>query len=477
MTYGSVCSGIEAASVAWGPLGWKCAFVSEIEKFPCAVLKHHYPEVPNYGDMLKFKEWPERAIDVLVGGTPCQSFSVAGLRNGLADPRGNLTLCFLAVVAKYRPRWIVWENVPGILTDHDRAFDQFCDGLTECGYGWAWRVLDAQYRGLAQRRERVFVIGCSGGAWQRAAAVLFDGASLCGNPPPSREKGKRISPTVEGRAGRSGANDFATSGGLVETSPSIRAQSQSSHRADSEAFVPVLSGTIGAREGGGCTTDLDRNGAYIVNHEINSKLVGRSGLDSELDEAMSLSQLSSEDRNPCGELSKSVAPTVTGNGDAHSGFKDEHGLIAHTLSAEGHDASEDGTGRGVPLVACPETSPAVKARDFKGPSSDGDGDGDGAPLIASPVCAGYAKGAGHNDGKKGSPQNLISGGMAVRRLVPEEVEALQGFPRGYTLIPYRGKPACDGPRYRALGNSFPVPVVAWIGRRIEMVSKLAEKQP
>ena len=133
MTFGSVCSGIEAASVVWK--GWRCAFFSEIDPFCCALLKHYYPEVPNYGDMLKFSQWPPEPIDVLVGGTPCQSFSVAGLRGGLADPRGNLTLGFLGVLAKYRPRWAVWENVPGILSDDGRAFDQFCDGTRQCPDG------------------------------------------------------------------------------------------------------------------------------------------------------------------------------------------------------------------------------------------------------------------------------------------------------------------------------------------------------
>ena len=157
MKYGSICSGIEAASVAWSQLGWQCEFVSEIEPFPCAVLKHHHPNVPNYGDMTKHENWPKHDIDVLVGGTPCQAFSVAGLRAGLADPRGNLTLVFLSIVEQYRPRWVVWENVPGVLSDGTGAFGSFLGGLANIGYGFAYRVLDAQYFGLAQRRKRVFV--------------------------------------------------------------------------------------------------------------------------------------------------------------------------------------------------------------------------------------------------------------------------------------------------------------------------------
>jgi DNA (cytosine-5)-methyltransferase 1 len=119
MRYGSVCSGIEAASVAWEPLGWSPEFFSEIEAFPSAVLSHHWPDVPNLGDMTKYKEWNiERPIDILVGGTPCQSFSVAGLRKGLDDPRGNLMLTYLAIAKRLRPRWLVWENVPGVLSSN-----------------------------------------------------------------------------------------------------------------------------------------------------------------------------------------------------------------------------------------------------------------------------------------------------------------------------------------------------------------------
>ena len=202
MRYGSVCSGVEAATVAWHPLGWKPQWFSEIEKFPSAVLQHLYPDVPNYGDMTKFKEWPnDRAIELLVGGTPCQSFSVAGLRKGLADPRGNLMLTYLAIAAQHRPRWLVWENVPGVLSSNrGRDFGTFIGALGKLGYGFAYRVLDAQYFGVAQRRRRVFVVGHSGD-WKRAAAVLFERESLSGNPAPSREAREEVAGTVTTRSG------------------------------------------------------------------------------------------------------------------------------------------------------------------------------------------------------------------------------------------------------------------------------------
>jgi len=192
MRYGSVCSGIEAATVAWHPLGWQPQFFSEIEKFPCAVLQHHYPTIPNRGDMTQYKEWDDAPIDVLVGGTPCQSFSVAGLRKGLDDPRGNLALVYLGIAERFQPRWILWENVPGVLSSNGgRDFGAFLGALAQLGYGFAYRVLDAQYFGVPQRRRRVFVVGYLGD-WRRAAAVLFERYSLSGHPPPRRETGQRV---------------------------------------------------------------------------------------------------------------------------------------------------------------------------------------------------------------------------------------------------------------------------------------------
>ena len=193
MRYLSVCSGIEAASVAWESLGWTPVAFAEIEKFPSKVLAHHYPGVPNLGDMTKFREWDiERgAVDVLVGGTPCQSFSVAGLRKGLDDPRGNLALTFVAMVDHYRPEWVIWENVPGVLSSSGgRDFGSFLGALGQLGYGFAYRVLDAQYFGVPQRRRRVFVVAHSSGDSRRAAEVLFEPESLRGVHSQGENKGK-----------------------------------------------------------------------------------------------------------------------------------------------------------------------------------------------------------------------------------------------------------------------------------------------
>jgi DNA (cytosine-5)-methyltransferase 1 len=175
LRYGTVCSGIEAPSVAWEPLGWEPMWFSEIEKFPKAVLAHHYPNVPDLGDMTEVNWSGAADVDLLIGGTPCQSFSVAGLRKGMDDPRGNLALEFLRIVDVKRPTWVIWENVPGVLSSSGgRDFGSFVGALAELGYGFCWRVLDAFYFSCACPRPRVFVAGHSRG-WSSPAAVLFDG--------------------------------------------------------------------------------------------------------------------------------------------------------------------------------------------------------------------------------------------------------------------------------------------------------------
>ena len=213
MKYLSVCSGIEAATVAWHPLGWTPIGFSEIEPFPSAVLAHHYPHVTNYGDMTNYETWSlqENSFDLLVGGTPCQSFSVAGMRGGLRDPRGGLMLTYLEIAQRYRPRWIVWENVPGVLSSNGgRDFGSFLGALGKLGYGWAYRVLDAQWirthghpRAVPQRRRRVFVVGCLGDSIN-PGKVLFESQSLQGNSRKSTKKGKAIASSIEDSIGAEG---------------------------------------------------------------------------------------------------------------------------------------------------------------------------------------------------------------------------------------------------------------------------------
>ncbi len=185
MRYLSVCSGIEAASVAWHQLGWHPAAFSEIEAFPRAVLQHHYPHTPLHGDFTTIQAEQYGAVDLLVGGTPCQSFSVAGLRLGLDDPRGNLALGFVQLAQRTQPRWILWENVPGALSSHGgRDFGAILGAMAELGYGFAYRVLDARYFGVPQKRRRVFLVGHRGD-WRPSAAVLFEQPGAGGDSPPA----------------------------------------------------------------------------------------------------------------------------------------------------------------------------------------------------------------------------------------------------------------------------------------------------
>jgi len=241
MKYISVCSGIEAASVAWHELGWEPVAFSEIEPFPSEVLKTRFPYVPNWGDMTNYKNWPDATINLLVGGTPCQSFSVAGLRQGLKDPRGNLMLTFLAIAERYKPRWIVWENVPGVLSSNGgKDFGSFLGALGELGYGWAYRVLDAQWFGVAQRRRRVFVVGCLGD--QRAASeVLFESESVSRNPAPSREKRQAVAPSPASGVGVGG--EWWDGG---QTASTVTTRSGGQYMPDKDNFGAVL--TVNTRQ-------------------------------------------------------------------------------------------------------------------------------------------------------------------------------------------------------------------------------------
>ena len=386
LRYLSVCSGIEAATQAFRPLGWTPVAFSEIEPFSCAVLTHHYPDVPNWGDMTKFKDWPSANIDVVCGGTPCQSFSIAGLRQGMADPRGNLMLTFGAIAARYQSRWLVWENVPGVLSSNrGRDFAAFLTLLGQLGYGWAYRVLDAQYvrtrmfRGaVPQRRRRVFLIGYLGD-WRRAAAVLFDRESLSGDSPPRRE------------TGQGAARGFETS-----------------------------------VNGRGNETRSNHASTGDVSHCLNAGAMGRLDYESET-------------------------------------------IVVHTLRGEGFNASEDGSGRGTPLVAYP-----LMAAMHKSASRMPHEQGALVPILFD--CTGtevqFNDNGAANTIRQSNAHSAIATGWAVRRLTPRECERLQGFPDDFTRIPYRGKPAdkCpDGPRYKSIGNSWAVNCAEWIGGRISDV--------
>ena len=397
MRYLSVCSGIEAATVAWHPLGWEPSAFSEIEKFPSQVLQHHYPTVPNLGDMTKYKEWNfEQPINLLVGGTPCQSFSVAGLRKGLEDPRGNLALVYCGILDHFRPKWFVWENVPGVLSSSGgRDFGSFLGALAELGYGFAYRVLDAQYFGVAQRRKRVFVVGCLGD-WRSAAKVLFESESLRRDSAPSRKTGKEITGFVESSFGQY-REDVV--GGTIKASGGVAA-------GGSETFA-LAENTIGRQpHNGGNGNGFTEGGPMYTLNATGVHGVASSLIPIDVPEVMAT-------------------------------------LLSSTagISRPGNAVTEHET-----YIPMAEKQMVVHG------SQD-------------PCVSDIAFTQGRNNGC----ENVLIQPMSARRLTPKECERLQGFPDNYTDIRLNNKDTPDGPRYKALGNSMAVPVMAWIGKRIQEV--------
>lgn len=456
MRYGSVCSGIEAASVAWESLGWLSAWFAEIESFPSAVLAHHWPDVANLGDMTKIaaavRAGDVAAPDVLVGGTPCQAFSIAGLRNGLDDERGQLTLSYVelanAIDDKCRERGeekaiIVWENVPGVLSSKDNAFGCFLAGLAgesselqPAGGKWthagcvsgpqriiAWRVLDAQFFGVAQRRRRVFVVASARKGFD-PAAVLFELDSVRRDSAPRRETQKAVAALTARGVGTCGADDN---------------QAQAGHLI---AF------------GGGNTAGHIDVATACTAHGI------RLDFDTE-----TFAVHGTQDPDTNCELAHTLGRN---NGQ-------ENACISFSYKDNGADATSD-------------LSPMIRAGNHdKSHANSGQ-----PPAIAYAFKAGQgAKAGGIGYAEEQSPTltsassgtNLapaVMHGVAVRRLTPIECERLQGFPDNHTLIGWRGKDAAecpDSPRYKAIGNSMAVPVMRWIGERIAAVLPVEAPAP
>lgn len=417
MIYGSICSGIEAATVAWEPLGWKAAWFSEIEAFPSAVLAERWPEVVNLGDMTKIaaavRAGEVQAPDVMVGGTPCQAFSIAGLRNGLADARGQLTLSYVELANAIDDKRIergeeeaifVWENVPGVLTSHDNAFGCFLAGLagesrelepsggkwthSGCVYGpqrtIAWIVKDAQYFGVAQRRKRVFVVASARKGFD-PGQVLFESEGVRRDTPPSREPQTAVAALTARGVGTCGADD---------------------NQAQAGRLLAFGGGNTGGNiDVAACLTAKGQR----IDFEVETFAVSFA-------------------ENSRGEIRYQ-------NGD---------GSITGALSTGGGKP-----GQGIPAICIQHAS--IGRHDNAGPQGKGWQE-DVAFTMDSRASA-----------------DAVQFGAQVRRLMPVECERLQGFPDNHTLISWRGKEATecpDGPRYRAIGNSMAVPVMRWIGERI-----------
>ncbi|EKQ4677553.1 phage N-6-adenine-methyltransferase [Salmonella enterica subsp. enterica serovar Ruiru] len=439
MKYGSVCSGIEAASKAWEPLCWKPAWFSEIEPFPSAVLANHWPEVTNLGDMTKIADAVRagdvEAPDVLVGGTPCQAFSIAGLREGLSDDRGQLTLSYVelanAIDANRRERGepesiIVWENVPGVLSSKDNAFGCFLAGLAgesselqPAGGKWthagcvsgperviAWRVLDAQFFGVAQRRRRVFVVASARKGFD-PAAVLFKLDSVRRDTPPRRESQPEIARNAGERSKVGSHWDNPTHPHpTLNQSNNVGGIGQSNQ----ELFAQRGSGIVGT----------------ISAHSFTGGAGGRP------------------EGAAAGHF---IAHAFAENSRGEIRLEDGNGGITGCLSTGGGKP-----GQGTPAICIQHAS--IGRHDAAGPQGKG-----------------YQEDVAFTQDSRSSA-DVVQYGMQVRRLTPVECERLQGFPDDHTLIGWRGKDAdeCpDRPRYKAIGNSMAVPVMRWIGERIAAV--------
>ncbi|MBK3089182.1 Dam family site-specific DNA-(adenine-N6)-methyltransferase [Enterobacter hormaechei subsp. xiangfangensis] len=487
MKYGSVCSGIEAASKAWEPLDWKPAWFSEIEPFPSAVLAHHWPKVTNLGDMTKIADAVRagdvEAPDVLVGGTPCQAFSIAGLREGLSDDRGQLTLSYVelanAIDAKRRERGepeaiIVWENVPGVLSSKDNAFGCFLAGLAgesselqPAGGKWthagcvsgperviAWRVLDAQFFGVAQRRRRVFVVASARKGFD-PAAVLFELDSVRRDSAPRRETQKAVAALTARGVGTCGADDNqAQAGHLIAQC----ASGDISHTLKGEGFDGSEDGTgrgtpVIAFGGGNTSGNIDvatACTAHGVRMDFDTETFAVHGTqdpDTNRELAHTLGRNNGQE-NAC------IAFSYKDNG------ADATVDMAPTLRAGNHHTSHANGGQH-PAIAF---QPGNLSRGAGSAPSD---------QIFPTLKADHGRGRSDQD-----PHVFL--GTQVRRLTPIECERLQGFPDNHTLIGWRGKDAAecpDGPRYKAIGNSMAVPVMRWIGERIAAALPIEEPTP
>lgn len=591
MRYLSVCSGIDAVSVAWQPLGWQPAMFAEIDPFCCWLLHSRYRAsrpvympsphdapsrkeakqraaairnvvalpadgaVINAGDFTKIGVDDVGAIDLLAGGTPCQSFSIAGKRAGLDDPRGNLTIEFARLAGRLRPLWLVWENVPGVLSiDDGRTFGAFLGMLVELGYGVAYRILNAQHFGVPQRRRRVFVVGHLGN-WRVAAAVLLERHSLSGHPPPRRKA----------RQGVAGGVEVGPAGGrLTDTAPTIDAgckdgfirnqlgvgvlsstdeisyclnacgmskqdfetETPIAHALSADGFdasedgtgrgtpvVPVAICTAHTRSNGSGFSDgiahtLESGGgtqamAFAQNTRDEVRLYGGDGKTVGALAAQpgakqqSYIAFSAKDS---GADAGDIAPTLRGMGSERSHANGGGQVaIAFAQNQEGDVLSGDvmqplgtnsnATGRNAPTIAftlhgSDGTTSAASPTEVAGslrtraPGSI-ENSSTTAVLQEQPVAwsgeltasTGIA-GTLQRGGEGGRVDGVMTPQMAVRRLTPRECERLQGFPDDYTLVEYRGKPAADGPRYKALGNSMARPVMRWIGERIAAVDAI-----
>ena len=455
MRYVSLFSGIEAASVAWEPLGWEPAAFAEIEPFPCKVLEKRFPGVPNLGDVSKI-DWSPYvgAVDLVVGGSPCQAFSVAGRRRGLMDDRGRLMLEYVRAVRDLRPRWLLWENVPGVLSqDKGRAFGTLLGALEDCGYSLAWRVLDAQFFGVAQRRRRVFLVGHLGADVGAAASVLFERDSVSGNTVSGKQKREELAAVPEGCIGSGGGclTPWESQARTVwsEDGPFATLAARESSGGNSQA-VAVRTSQTGANGIGvsDAAHTLDASGPEAVCFKYHQGAKAGS-VGAQVGQSPTLT---ADYHNPavCYDTTQVTSP--------ENGSNPQPGDACHPLAAGMHApllcATQYGGDVAGTLTARGDGSPCAD----RGPNVVCVADDNANAAVDFDVSGTLKCGGG-----------VSVDSYIVRRLTPRECERLQGFPDDWTKID-EGTP--DTPRYKALGNSMAVPCMRWIGERIQMVDDI-----
>ena len=513
--YISLFSGVECANLAVRPLGWKPICFSEIEPFPCAVLAHRFPGVPNVGDVTRH-DWSRYRgrCDVVIGGSPCQSFSVAGRRRSLADARGNLTLAYVEAVNAIDPYFAAWENVPDILSCiNDNAFGRFLAALAGCrspivlpqGRKWpgagmvagprrviAWRILDGQFFGVPQRRRRVFLVACPRASGFDPAEILFEREGLRGDPPQDGKTGQDIAGTFTSRprsGGWSHDADLAAAGymqiakcltsknqridleteTLVAGTPGGGSGSPIAHTLRGEGFDASEDGTgrgtplvaFTCKDYGGDAGEASPTLRSLAHDASHANGGGQVAVAYAIQENV----INRADTAGAGGKGwfREESPTLGGNGNAHAvAFTQNQAgdvLTGRVCAALG--TNQNATGR--------NTAKVLTSRDEDAPDAQRDGGGKpgASPVGAMSACGGtgnkHGFGWGQQDWENGYCQPAASG---VRRLTPRECERLQGIPDDHTLVPYRRKPAADGPRYKAIGNGMAVPCVGWVLRRI-----------
>ena len=520
MRFLSLFSGIEAGSVAWKPLGWTCVGVSEIDPFACAVLQHHFPDVPNLGSVTDITKeqldaiQKDGAIDICLGGSPCQSFSIAGKRGGLSDPRGNLMFEFCRIVKTVSPKWFIWENVPGALSSKAGAdFACLLKEMAEFGYACGWRVLDSQYFGVPQRRRRVFLIGCLTDK-RGPFKVLFERESIQGDLETSRQTEQGSTTQTQESIGRNDQKQRGIGCDLYNCSvePDDKCSTLTSqNRQVDGTFIHCsyanykqskIGGTLKASGGdylGGETLVISNatgSGPRIIketptvfhsNHRSNPPkehdkcptLLGYMGtgggnvpmtINQTQSEYFYYNQTSADCTGPDEIAGTLLARYGTGGGNVpfvlSSSLEIKQDLdfsITGALLARDYKGVDNfqwlSAQKLIPEITHEiehNLAGALLARDYKGLC------GDDITASSQKIVLEVKK-----------PPTKIS--TKVRRLTEIECERLQGFPDNWTQIPYRNKPAdkCPmSPRYKTLGNSMAVPVIRWLGEGIMLAEGL-----